>query len=100
MRVTVEAGDRGAAHRLRHLLRYLLHDSTPAIESARVRVDPLDDPGGKQLIRCRARLKLGDGRLVSVEDIQPDLDTAVRRAVGRGLRASRRQLQPWPRAAP
>ena len=100
MRVQVESGSRGTSLRARRLLRYVLTGAGRGITAARLRIDRVEDHDGAPLSRCRATLQLRDGRAVSVEEVQSSLDLAVRRAVDRGLRTSRRRLAGLPARPP
>ena len=92
MRANIEAESEAIRCRVRQLLHFGLAPLAEDIADVRVLVETIDDPVGRRFTRCRAGVELRTGKEVSVEEIQADLEFAVRRALGRIVRAVRRRL--------
>lgn len=92
MRENIKTESDAIRCRVRQLLNFGLAPLAKDIADVQILVETINDPFGRRFTGCRAGVQLRTGKEVSVEEIQADLEFAVRRALGRIVRAVRRRL--------
>jgi hypothetical protein len=91
MKLRIESSSNATVEKVRQMLRYTRAAMTPYVVQARVRVDECTDALENPLVRCRIQLRQFDGSLATVDELQPTMELAVKRAFERGLRTVRRK---------
>lgn len=91
MKMRVESADPATTEQVQRLLRYAGVAIQPYVAEASVRVNEQTDERDNALVRCRVQLNQLDGKLISVEELQPTLELAVTRAFERAVRTAKRR---------
>jgi hypothetical protein len=100
MRTRIDAAEEHVRERANELLLFCLAGSSDEIDEVRISIEAVSDPLGRNLTRCRAQTQLRRGDRVEIEELQPNLDRAVTRALERCRRTIRRRLTSAPLTHP
>ena len=91
MKITINATNKDATHRIRDLLYYTLARFEPDISRVRVCVRSESDALGKDLSHCRVTTHLMNDECIAVQELQFSEALAISRAIERTGSALKRR---------
>jgi len=91
MRIQIDVVNGRERERVIRLLHCSLNGNRAEIGSLSLKIEGLQDRLGTRLHRCLLRMKLKQGQLIEVAEIQSDRHMAINRVIERGTRMLKRQ---------